>query len=161
MLEDGRVPTMRIESLRGCGEDRSSELGDLSIDVVSKSPSLLMFSVVGTAGSTRKRSNGSRRGRWWSASGWAPGPRTCTPWKARRRILPMSVMSDEPLVEGGRKGYYYQTLEESLVVCLDRSMEDEIVDRRIEQNNLLFARNIATSDKRTTGPKIRMFQVLV
>ena len=65
----------------------------------------------------------------------------------------MSVMSDEPLVEGGRKGYYYQTLEESLVVCLDRSMEDEIVDRRMEQNNinninnLLFARNIATSDK--------------
>ena len=140
--------TKRMGSVRGYGEDRSSEWGDLSMDVVSKCPSLLMFSIVGTAGSTRKRSNGRRKGRWWSASGWVPGPRTCTPWKVGRRIHAISVISDEQLT--------LEEMQETMqVVCLDRSIKDKMVASRIEQNNLLFAGNIATSDK--SQPKVNIY----
>ena len=48
-------------------------------------------------------------------------------------------------------GYLYQTLEENQVAmqvdCLDRSMEDVIVASRMEQKELLLAKNLATSDK--------------
>ena len=61
------------------------------------------------------------------------------------------------------------TVEENQVTmqvdCLDRSIGDEIVARRMEQNNLLLSIiNIATSDKSLpTGHGLNMilFQVLV
>ena len=65
----------------------SPECGEMSRETAILSPSLLMFSIVGTAGSTRKRPYARRTGRWWSAPGWCPVTRTCTPWKVRRRRL--------------------------------------------------------------------------
>ena len=96
--------------------------------VPTNSPSFLMFSIVGTAGSTRKRMFGSKNGRWWTASGWVPGPRTCTPWKVRRRIISRNVPAEEPLVEGGRK------------IAMDRvkkNQEDLMVTGKDEQKDKL------------------------
>ena len=36
-------------------------------------PNQTLFSLIGTAGSTRKRTVAGRKGRWWAASRWWPG----------------------------------------------------------------------------------------
>ena len=67
--------------------DMSPECGERPKEEAITAPCLLMFSIVGTAGCTRKRPYARRSGRWWSAPGWCPVRRTCTPWKVKRRLI--------------------------------------------------------------------------
>ena len=83
----GQTPTKRMGSETLCDRNTSLEARDMSVEMPTIAPNLILFSLVGTAGGTRKRTFAGRKGRWWSASRWWPGPRTCEPWKVGRRTL--------------------------------------------------------------------------
>ena len=84
------------------GVNMSSKLGDLSRGVVSSSLRLILFSIVGTESSSRKRAFLSRKGRWLSTRSWCPGPRRSTPWRARRRLKTRSGAEVESLAESSK-----------------------------------------------------------
>ena len=159
------------------GVDRSSKFGALSTSVVSSAIRLIMFSIVGTESSTRKRTFLSRKGRWLSTSSWCPVPRRTTPWRARRRSKQRSgtevtslaesskmTMSDyveeDMLVElninksiniaGAEEQHLHQKVD-NVSMVLESSKEDEIVamecDMIAEQKEEFNARKLATSLK--------------
>ena len=96
-------------------------LGTWFRSVTSSSPRL-MFSIVCAGSSTRKRTFGKRRGRWWSASSWCPGPRRSTPRRGRRRCSPRS--SGEIFVTGAED--QYQKQKENCVL-VDSALEVKMV----------------------------------
>ena len=80
--------------------DRSPEIGDLSMcngtcdPPMKDSLNLLLFSIVGRPGGSRKRPLGRRAGRWWTARGWLPMSRRTAPWRVGRRRSPVCTTSD-------------------------------------------------------------------
>ena len=87
----GQTPTKRMGSETICDRNTPLEARDMSVEMPTIAPNLTLFSLVGAAGGTRKRTFAGRKGRWWSASKWWPGPRTCEPWKVGRRILQKDI----------------------------------------------------------------------